>query len=206
MYPIICIAVIFSMTTCFAQSISTTGTPSQEGFAAGTSASIAYTPSTGTPFQIGFDTGVTQTTPATETPFQAGFDTGVTQTTSTTETPSEVGFETTDAQTGSTTAGYNVAISKVLKESDALHVLVANNGTIAAVLTDWKLTLNKGASEYIFPSFTLNPNSMVTVHTHKNANTATDLYGSNFSWNGTRDVELIDQTGKLVSEYELPTL
>lgn len=186
MYPIICIAVVLSMTTCFAQSISTTGTPYQEGFATGTSVAIAYTPSTGTPFQIGFDTGVTQTT-------------------STTETPSEIGFETTDAQTGSTTAGYNVAISKVLKEGDALHVLVANNGTIAAVLTDWKLTLNKGVNEYIFPSFALNPNSMVTVHTHKNVNTATDLYGSNFSWNGTRDVELIDQTGKLVSEYALPT-
>ena len=157
------------MTTCFAQSISTTGTPSQEGFADGISA------------------GVEQVTPATETPSQ-----GV--------------FETTDAQTasGSSTAGRDVTISKVLKEGDALHVLIANNGTIAVDLTDWKLTLNKGASEYIFPSFTLNPNYMVTVHTHKNVNTATDLYGSNFTWNGTHDVELMDQTGMPVSQNTLP--
>lgn len=167
-YPIVCIAVIFSVTTCFAQSISTSGTPYQEGFAAG----------------IG--EGTVQSTPVTETPSQAG-------------------FETTDTQTGSSIAEYIVTISKVLKEGDALHVLVANNGTVAADLTDWKLTLNKGVNEYIFPSFTLNPNSIVTVHTHKNLNTATDLYGSNFTWNGTRDVELIDQTGKLVSEYALPT-
>jgi hypothetical protein len=167
-YPIVCITVILSMTTCFAQSISTSGTPSQEGFAAGTSAGLA-------------------------------------QSTPTTETPSEIGFETTDAQTGSSTAGHNVTISKLLKEGDALHVLVANNGTIAANLMAWKLTLNKGVNEYIFPSFTLDPNSVVTVHTHKNVNTATDLYGSNFTWNGTREVELIDQTGKLVNEYALPT-
>jgi hypothetical protein len=44
---------------------------------------------------------------------------------------------------------------------------------------------------------------MVTVHTHSNPNTATDLFGSNFVWNGTRDVELIDQKGMLVSEYTL---
>jgi hypothetical protein len=156
------------MTTCFAQSISTTGTPSQEGFAEGISA------------------GVAQMAPATETPSQ-----GV--------------FETTDAQTasGSSTAGRDVTISKVLKEGDALHVLVTNNGTMAVDLTYWKLTLNKGASEYVFPSFTLNPNSMVTLHTHINVNTATDLYGSNFTWNGTRDVELMDQTGMLVSQSTL---
>ena len=151
------------MTTCFAQSISTSGTPYQEGFTS----------------------GVIQSTPATETAAQ-------------------VGFETTDTQTGSSKARSNVTISKVLKEGDALHVLVANNGTIAADLTDWKLTLNKGVSEYIFPSFVLGPDSIVTVHTHKNVNTATDLYGSNFTWNGSRDVELVDPTGKLMSEYALP--
>ena len=169
-YSIICIAVIFSMATCFAQSISTSGTPSQEGFAAGNSMVII------------------QATPITETPSQGE-------------------FETSDGQTssGSSTAEYNVTISIVIKEGDALHVTVANNGTIPADLTDWKLTLNKGANEYIFPIFTLNPNSMVTVHTHANNNTATDLYGSNFMWNGTRDVELLDPTGMLVSEYTLPT-
>ncbi len=122
-----------------------------------------------------------------------------------TETPSQATFETTDTQTSSSSDEYNVTIFEVLKEGDALHVLVANNGTIAADLTDWRLTLNKGATEYVFPSFTLDSNSVVTVHAHDNINTATDLYGSNFMWNGTRDVELIDQTGEVVSEYVLPT-
>ena len=98
-----------------------------------------------------------------------------------------------------------MTISEVLKEGDALHVLIANNGTVAADLTGWKLTLNKGTSEYIFPNFTLNPNSMVTVHTHMNVNTAKDLYGSNFTWNGTRDVELMDTSGNMVSQNILPT-
>lgn len=165
---IVCIAVILSMTTCFAQSISTSGTPYQEGFAAGNGGSAL------------------QSTPITET-------------------PSQVAFETTGSQTGSLTAGYNVSISKVIKEGDALHVVVANSGAVAADLTDWKLYLNKGAKEYKFPSFKLDPNSIVTVHTHENVNTVTDLYASNFTWNGTRDLELIDQTGKLVSEYALLT-
>lgn len=152
------------MPICFAQIISTSGTPSQEGFEA----------------------GVVQTTPITETPSQGGFETG-------------------DGQLGSvnSTAGYNLAISKVLKEGDALHVIVANNGTVPANLTDWMLTLNNGTDKYVFPNFMLNPNSMVTVHTHSNPNTATDLFGSNFMWNGTRDVELIDQNRMLVSEYTL---
>jgi len=127
--------------------------------------------------------------------------------TPTTETASQGVFETTDAQTasGSSTAGSNVTIFKVLEEGDALHVLLANNGTIAADLTGWRLTLNKGTSEYIFPNFTLNPNSVVTVHAHMNVNTATDLYGSNFTWNGTQDVELMDQSGNLISQNTLPT-
>lgn len=152
------------MPICLAQTISTSGTPSQEGFVAGEA----------------------QTTPVTETPSQGGFETG-------------------DEQLGSVnpTAGYNLTISKVIKEGDALHVIVANNGTIPANLSAWVLNLNNGTNKYVFPNFTLNPNSIVTVHTHMNANTATDLFGSNFVWNGTRDVELIDQNGILVSEYTL---
>lgn len=163
-YSIICIVAIFLMPICFAQIISTSGTPSQEGF----------------------ESGEAQTTPTTETPSQGGFETG-------------------DAQMGSvnSTAGYNLTISKAIKEGDALHVIVANNGTVPANLSDWMLTLNNGTNRYVFPNFTLNPNSVVTVHTHTNANTATDLFGSNFVWNGTRDVELIDQKGTLVSEYTL---
>ena len=178
--------------TCsaFAQSMSTSGTSTQNGFADGIPAGIGQMSSTSeAPFQIGFETGNAQPT---STSSQAGVKT-------TTTTNSQ-------AVSGASTAGYNVTISKALKEGDALDVVVANDGTAPASLMDWKLTLNKGVSTYIFPNFAINPNTSVTIHANTSANTAADLFGSNFSWNGTRDVELLDQTGMQVSEYTLPTL
>lgn len=187
-YSTICIAVIFSMTcSAFAQSMSTSGTTSQQGFADGIPAGIGQRTSTsGTPFQIGFETGIAQST---STSSRAGAKT------------------TTNSQpvSGGSTAGYNVTISKALKEGDALDVVVANDGTAPVNLMDWKLTLNKGVSTYIFPNFAINPNTIITIHANTSANTAIDLFGSNFSWNGTRDIELLDQTGMQVSEYTLPT-
>ncbi len=183
-YSTICIVVIFSMTcSAFAQSMSTSGTTSQQGFADGIPAGIGQMSSTSeAPFQIGFET--------TSTSFRAGVKT------------------TTSDQpvSGASTAGYNVTISKALQDGDALDVVVANDGTAPASLMDWKLTLNKGVNTYIFPNFAINPNTIVTIHAITSANTAADLFGSNFSWNGTRDVELLDQTGMQVSEYTLPTL
>ena len=190
-YSIICIVVIFSMTcSAFAQSMSTSGTTSQQGFADGIPAGIGQMSSTSeAPFQIGFETGNAQPT---STSFRAGDKT----TTNTNSQP----------VSSASTAGYNVTISKVLEVGDALDVVVANDGTAPASLMDWKLTLNKGVNTYIFPNFAINPNTVVTIHANTSANTATDLFGSNFSWNGTRDVELLDQTGMQVSEYTLPTL
>jgi hypothetical protein len=190
-YSIICIAVIFSMTcSAFAQSMSTSGTTSQQGFADGIPAGIGQMSSTSeAPFQIGFDTANAQPT---STSSQAGVKT----TTTTSSQP----------VSGASTAGYNVTISKALKEGDALDVVVANDGTAPASLMDWKLTLNKGVNTFTFPNFAINPNTVITIHANTSANTATDLFGSNFPWNGTRDVELLDQTGKQVSEYTLPTL
>ena len=175
--------------TCsaFAQSMSTSGTTSQQGFADGIPAGIGQMSSTSeAPFQIGFEKGNAQST---STSFQAGVKT------------------TTSDQpvSGASTAAYNVTISKALEEGDALDVVVANDGTAPASLMDWKLTLNKGVNTYIFPNFAINPNTVVTIHANTSANTPTDLFVSNFSWNGTRDVELLDQTGKQVSEYTLPT-
>ena len=189
-YPIICIAVIFSMTcSAFAQSMSTTGTTSQQGFADGIPAGIGQGSSTSeAPFQLGFETGNAQST---STSFQAGAKT-----------------TTTNSQpvSGGSNAGYNVTISKALRAGDYLDVVLANDGTAPANLMDWKLTLNKGVSTYIFPNFAINPNTIITIHANTSANTATDLFGSNFPWNGARDVELLDQTGMQVSEYTLPTL
>ena len=213
-YLTIWIAVIFSIYGSFAQSISTTDTPSQGGFEAGV---VQTTPTTETPSQGAFGVGLNQTNSITQTPSQGGFEAGIVQTTPTTETPSQGAFavgsnQTTSTGENSSQASYtgstvknDVTVSKVLKESDALHVIVANNGTAPANLTDWKLALNNGTSTYLFPNFMLKPMATVTVHTHINANTPTDLYGSNFMWNGTRDVELIDSMGKMVSEYSLHT-
>jgi hypothetical protein len=211
-YLAIWIAVIFSISGSFAQSISTTETPSQGGFEAGI---VQTNPTSETPSQGSFRIGLNQTNSVAQTPSQGGFEAGIVQTTPTSETPSQGAFAVGGNQTTSTagtppeasytgsTAGNNVTISKVIKESSALHVIVANNGTAPANLTAWKLALNDGTSTYLFPNFMLQPMATVTVHTHMNANTPTDLYGSNFTWNGTRDVELIDSMGKMVSEYSL---
>lgn len=211
-YSTILIFVILSISSSFAQSISTSETPSQGGFEAGV---VQTTPTTETPSQGAFRIGLNQTNAIAQTPSQGGFEAGLVQTTPTTETPSQEAFAADVNQTASagetpsqanhtgSTTGNGVAISKVVKESDALHVMVANNGTVSANLTAWKLALNNGTNTYQFPNFMLQPMAAVTVHTHMNADTPTDLYGSNFTWNGTRDVELIDNMGKLVSEYRI---
>jgi hypothetical protein len=213
-YLTISIAMIFSMSSAFAQTVSTSETPSQGGFIAGV---VQTTPTTETPSQGSFEVGLNQTNSITQTPSQGGFEAGVVQTTPTTETPSQEAFavganQTTStgetpsqtSYTGSTISSY-VTISNVIKESDALHVVVANSGTAPVNLTAWKLELNNGTGMYLFPNFMLQPMAAVTVHTHMNSNTPTDLYGSNFTWNGTRDVELIDSMGKMVSEYRVHT-
>ena len=105
----ICIAVLFSISGSFAQAMSTSRTPSQEGFEA----------------------GLPHTMPATQTPYQEALSVGLSQPKSIPETPSQARFETGNGRQvphGSSTAGFNLTISKVIKEGDALHVLVANNG------------------------------------------------------------------------------
>ena len=94
-----------------------------------------------------------------------------------------------------------VVIIHALKEGTALHVIIANNGTAPADLTGWKLY--NGTTIFVFPAFTLNPGATVTVHTHQGNNTATDLYGSNFYWNGTQTVTLMNSRSLLVSIYTL---
>lgn len=97
----------------------------------------------------------------------------------------------------------NITIANALKEGTALHVLVANNGTNTSDLTNWKLVTDNNNSAFTFPSFMLKPNAIVTVHTHKGNNTATDLYGSNFMWNGTHEIKLLNNNGMLVYDYRI---
>lgn len=97
----------------------------------------------------------------------------------------------------------NVTIINALKEGEALHVLVANNETTAMDLTSWKLTTDNNNSTFVFPVFMLKPKAVVTIHTHKGNNTATDLYGSNFMWNGTHEIKLLDKNGTMVYDYRI---
>lgn len=99
--------------------------------------------------------------------------------------------------------GINITIANALKEGTALHVLVANNGTNTVDLTNWKLVTDNNNSAFMFPSFMLKPKAIVTVHTHKGNNTATDLYGSNFMWNGTHDIKLLNNNSMPVYDYPI---
>ncbi len=96
----------------------------------------------------------------------------------------------------------NVTIANALKEGTALHVLVANNGTTTEDLTGWKLVTDNGGT-FTFPAFMVKPKAIITVHTHNGNNTATDLYGSNFMWNGTHEIKLNDKNGMLVYDYRI---
>jgi hypothetical protein len=177
----------------FAQLVSTTDIPSQGMFRAGLVGSS--TPSTMTPSQGSFQIGTQKSTPTTQTPSQMTFAGGV----------KESGQISSPIQTSLNvpTQMYNISIANALKEGDALHVLVANNGTTAADLANWKLVTDNGKLTFTFPGFTLMPGTMVTIHTHKGNNTMSDLYGSNFMWNGTSEIKLLDNNGMLVYDYRI---
>jgi Lamin Tail Domain len=193
-YLTISIVIIFLMHGSFAQLISTTDTPSQESFQAGSNP--GSTPSTMTPSQGGFEVGISQ------------------KSTSTIQTPSQMTFaggnnESAQISSPIQTSGsiptqmYNISIANALKEGDALHVLVANNGTNAADLANWKLVTDNQNLTFTFPVFILMPRAMVTIHTHEGNNTVSDLHGSNFMWNGTHEIKLLDNNGMLVYDYRI---
>ncbi len=98
---------------------------------------------------------------------------------------------------------HNVTIVNALKEGTALHVLVANNATTEMNLTNWRVVTDNNNATFTFPIFMLEQGKIVTIHTHKNNNTAEDLFGSNFMWNGTNEIKLLDDHGSLVSDYHI---
>jgi hypothetical protein len=191
---IISIVIMFLIHGSFAQLVSTTDTPSQGSFLAGINK--GSTPSSMTPYQGSFEAGTSQ------------------KSTSTTQTPSQMTFaggnnESSQISSPVQTSGSvpiqmsNIIIANALKEGDALHVLVANNGTTAADLANWKLVTDNRNLTFTFPVFTLIPKAMVTIHTHEGKNLASDLYGSNFMWNGTNEIRLLDNNGMLVYDYRI---
>jgi hypothetical protein len=148
----------------------------------------------------------------TDIPSQSMFRVGYFGSTPSTITPSQMTFGggnniapqiSSPIQTSVPTQTHNISIANALKEGDALHVLVANNGINAIDLANWKLVTDNQNLAFTFPIFTLMPRTMVTIHTHKGNNTVSDLYGSNFMWNGTNEIKLLDNNGMLVYDYRI---
>lgn len=187
----ICLAlwIIALSSTCvsFAQNIGGSGTPSQGAFEVGLPNAF---PAAETPSQQAYRIGTPQNVPGTETPSQQSYQAGGNRTAQ-------------EAQPGGTTTTSVVSIYNAVREQDNLSVLVINSGTAPANMTGWMLALNNGTASYTFPNFALGPGAIVTVHPQMGMNNSTDLFGSNFQWNGTKDVELLDGRGMIVSKYAL---
>lgn len=165
---------------------------------------------TQTPSQGAFEVGVPHTFPGTETPSMQAYRIGTPQRSPGTETPSQQAYQTgnqtaTGAQPGvvAPLAEGAASIYNLVKEGDGLQTMVINSGVAAVNMTGWRLALNNGTAIYAFPNFALEPGALVTVHPQDGTNTSTDLFGSNFGWNETRYVELLDESGAIVSEYAL---
>jgi hypothetical protein len=146
----------------------------------------------------------------TDIPSQSMFRAGYFGSTPSTITPSQMTFgggnniaPQISSPISVPTQMHNISIANALNEGDALHVLVANNGINAIDLANWKLVTDNQNLAFTFPVFTLTPRTMVTIHTHKGNNTMSDLYGSNFVWNGTSEIKLLDNNGMLVYDYRI---
>jgi len=167
-------------------------TPSQGSFLASTY--TGSTPSTMTPSQGNFQLGTPQqSTSAIQTPSQMTFAGGNKKSTQI-SSPIQIGGSVL-------TQTHNISIANALKEGDALHILVANNGMDAIDLANWKLVTDNQGFTFTFPIFKLMPKTIVTIHAHEGNNTASDLYGSNFMWSGTNEIKLFDNNGLIVYDY-----
>lgn len=163
----------------------------------------------GTPSQGAFEVGLPNAFPAAETPSQQAYRIGTPQNVPGTETPSQQSYQASGNQTaqgiqpGGTTSTGVVSIYNAVREQDNLTVQVINSGTASVNMTGWMLALNNETASYAFPNFALGPGAIVTVHPQMGENNSTDLYASNFQWSGTKDIELLDGKGMVVSEYAL---
>lgn len=98
---------------------------------------------------------------------------------------------------------YNVTIASALKNDRGLNITIYNNGTTAMNLTDWKLATDNRNTIYIIPVFTLKSKASVTIHSQEGNDTVGNLYGSNFTLDGTHEVRLLDDDGSLAYDYIL---
>jgi len=203
---IVIISSIFIALTGFA---GTAQTPSQEAFEVGLPSTL---PGPQTPTQQTYELHNHTIMTGSGTPSQQVFSLRGSEATLGTETPSQLTFERPPNRSlfkkqvvkVSPLSPNGIIISKILKEGGSLFITVANNVTNPVNLTNWKLELNNGTVGYTLPNFILQPTSLVNIHSNKGSNTTTDLFGSNFVWNGTRSVGLFDDKGNLVS-YRIVT-
>ncbi|MCJ7445319.1 MAG: lamin tail domain-containing protein [Methanotrichaceae archaeon] len=203
----LCIAAIFLLYIGFFGDTGIAQTPSQQAFDLGI---IPTMPGSITPMQQAFEVRGNQTTLriGTGTPTQQTFELRGSQVQLGTETPTQLAFGLHDNQELPETQAnllstQNVTIFDIAKDGTALLVRVSNNMMTPIDLAGWKLVLNNGTAAFTFPSFTLLQNASITVHANIGANTQKDLFGSNFIWNGTSDIELLNDRGTLVSEYRI---
>jgi hypothetical protein len=201
------IAAIFSLYIGFLGDMGIAQTPSQQAFDLGI---IPTMPGSVTPMQQAFEVRGNQTTLriGIGTPTQQTFELRGSQASLGTETPTQLAFGLSGNQQMPETQAnlismQNVTISDIAKDGIALLIRVSNNMTTPIDLAGWKLVLNNGTAVFTFPSYTLLQNASVTVHATTGTNTQKDLFGSKFIWNGTSDIELLNDRETLVSEYRI---
>lgn len=116
--------------------------------------------------------------------------------TSSTTTPKA---EPTEVTTSSSTESTVYVSDLSLKDE---WVKITNKGSSPVSLGGWKIEDEGSKHTYIFPSYTLDAGSTVTVYTGKGTSTAIELYWGSSSpiWNNDGDTAyLFDSSGKLVS-------
>ena len=117
---------------------------------------------------------------------------------STTTPKTEPAEITTSSSTGST-----VYVSDLSLKDE--WIKVTNKGSSPVSLSGWKIEDEGRKHTYIFPSYTLDAGSTVTVYTKMGTNSATELYwgSSSLIWNNDGDTAYIyDNNGQLVSTLE----
>jgi hypothetical protein len=106
-----------------------------------------------------------------------------------------------------------LVIRAVVNQGRSEHVTIANQGAAPQDLSGWTLRSATGGQTYVFPpGFTIAPGATVNVHSGA-GDPATlnrppgDLFATRTNiWRNTGDVaQLIDPTGRLVSEYRYGT-
>ena len=121
----------------------------------------------------------------------------------------EAGSDETELEDPSSRGGISSSTESTVYVSDLSlqdeWVEITNRGSSPVSLSGWKIEDDSSKHTYTFPSFTLDPQATVTLHTGEGTDTATELYWGSGSplWNNDGDTAyLFDDSGNLVSSLE----